>query len=491
MTGVRRAFAWASLGRYAVLAVNLLAALVLARLLSPRDYGVSTLSAAVIALAEGIRALGGGSYLVQRHEISDNNIRASFTVGLLVTIILTMGLIGLAPPLARYFDLPELAPYLRVAALGFAAGAVTNPISALLARQMAFDRIAILSVLIAVLGAIAGTGLALLGFGAMSLAWAGTLSSLGSMLLYLRACKDLSVFRPLLSGWRSVLAFGAFDGATTVLAQIGESVPFLILGRLLDATAIGIGQRAVLLCLIPERVILAGVGAVALPALSRQAREGQDLKADYVRALELISGAQWPALLTLAFLADPIVLLVLGPQWRAAIPLVQILSIALLFSFPISLHYPAVVAVGAIRAMPPVVAIQVLAALGLLTLAAEGGLRAAALSMLLVVPFNASLSVLQVRHFIPFSWSSLARALGRSAIVSAAAAAGPAFMAIFGGPDEDMPMALAMAAGMLAGIGGLAGLWVTNHPLLSEMLRAARAVRKSPRFAQLFRLGAR
>jgi len=473
------------------LAVNLLTTLVLARLLTPKDYGVSVLSAAVLAMAEAIRALGGGSYLVQRHELATENIRTSFTVGLLVTLLLAIGLMELAAPLARYFDQPGLNPYLRVATLGFATGAVTNPISALFARQMAFERLAVIGVLTTALATTTGIGLALLGFGAMSLSWASAVSSLGAMLLSMHLWKDLSIFRPFLREWRSVLAFGAFDSATTILAQIGESVPFLILGKLLDATAIGIGQRAVLLCLVPERVILAGVGAVALPAFSRQVRDGQDLKEDYLRALELITGAQWPALLSLALLADPIVLLLLGPQWRGAIPLVQILSTALLFSFPISLHYPAIVSVGAIRFMPLVVVIQVVAALALLTLAAESGLRAAALSMLLIVPFNACLSLLQVRHFIPFRWVGLARALGRSAIVSAAAAAGPTWLTITRGPGEDMSLALAMAAGVLASVGWLGGLWLTGHPLANEIRRAARAIRRSRRIAQLFRLGAR
>ena len=82
MTGIRRAFLWASLGRYLVLTVNLAAAAVMARLLSPDEYGVSVLGGAVFAVVEAIRALGGGAYLIRKKELRVRTMSApSFTVG--------------------------------------------------------------------------------------------------------------------------------------------------------------------------------------------------------------------------------------------------------------------------------------------------------------------------------------------------------------------------------------------------------------------------
>src|SRR5277367_4707112 len=88
MTGVRRAFLWASFGRYLVTAINLVSTLIISRLLAPGEYGISVLGSAVFAVAEAIRAIGGGAYLIQQKELAPENIRTSFTVSLIVTVFL-------------------------------------------------------------------------------------------------------------------------------------------------------------------------------------------------------------------------------------------------------------------------------------------------------------------------------------------------------------------------------------------------------------------
>src|SRR5262249_45277362 len=151
------------------------------------------------------------------------------------------------------------------------------------------------------------------------------ISALAAMGLYVYFWRDWSIFRPELREWRSVISFGVHDSAYGILSQVGEAVPYIIIGRALDANSVGLCQRAVLLASFPERVILAGVGAVALPALSQRARDGAAPTADYLRLLSLITAAQWPALVTLGVLAAPIVQALLGSQWQGVVPLLQIL----------------------------------------------------------------------------------------------------------------------------------------------------------------------
>lgn len=478
MTDIRRAFLWASAGRYLVLIVSLAATLVMARLLTPADYGVTVLGGAVLAVAEAIRALGGGAYLVQKKELAPDDVRATFTVSLAVTIVLTCALLLLSGPLTRYFLTPDLGRYLQVAALGYMTGPLAYPVSALLRRRLAFGTIALFSVVTAIVYATTSVCLAAFGFRYMSFAWASAVSAMAEMALYLYAWKDLSIFRLRISGCRDVLAFGAFDSAIAVLSQVSEAAPYFILGRVLNAEAVGLGQRAVTLSLFPERVILAGVGAVALPALSREVREGGGLRNSYFRAIELITAALWPALIVLALLAGPIVAIVFGRQWREAAPLVQILASALMFSFPVSLHYPTLVAAGWIRYMPPVVVAQSAFSLGVLAVATQRGLYAAALSMLLIVPVNSLLSLLLVRFAIGFRWIDLVRAMSKSAACAVLTAVGPVAVALGTGRLLDMSPMASLLALLLAGAGWFSGIWVTGHPMLGEALSLAAALRR-------------
>ena len=476
--GVRRAFLWVSLGRYVVMAINLAATLILARLLPPAEYGVAVLSGAVFVLADALRALGGGAYLIQKPQLLPEDIRASFTLSLVATITIALVLTLLAGPLAQFFDMPQLKPYVRVAAFGYLAGPFMYPIAALMSRNMAFGPIVAIGTVTAAVNAGVGVSLAARGFGYMSFAWGSAVSTAVAMLLYLYQCKDRSIFRPLFRQWGSVLKFSVFDGATSVLSQIADAVPYFIFGRLFSAAAVGLGQRAVMLCLIPERVILAGVGAVALPAFSQQTREGGSLKPVYLRAIELITAAQWPSLLLLALLAHPAISILLGAQWLDAAPFVRILATALLFSFPLTLYYPTIVAVGAIRYMPLVITLQSLVSLLVLIGFARHGLYAAILSTWVIFPWNGLISLLLARHFIGFHWLDLAASIKKSLLVSILSSLGPAAILVLY-RSFSLPVTACIVAVVLSAVGWFAGLRLTRHPLLDEILRALAALRVS------------
>ncbi len=488
MTGIRRAFVWASAARYIVMAINLVTTAITARLVSPGEYGISVLATAVLAMAEAVRELGGGAYLIQQGDLSCEKIRTTFTVNLLVTLAVVATLPFLVEPAARFFGAPGLDHYLLVAALGYMMGPFVYPVFALMSRELAFDQIGKVSVLMAASAAMASIVLAYFGFSYMSFAWASVLSMTVGALACVQSRQDWTIFLPWLSEWRSVIGFGLYDSTSAIASRIVESVPFLILGKILDAEAVGLGQRAILLCLFPERVILAGVGAVALPAFSKLVRDGVALKGSYLRAMGLISATIWSALIFLVLLAYPLVSLLLGQKWIALVPLVQILGAALMFSIPVILQYPTLVAVGAIRHLPFLVVLQSAVAIGVLFIAAGQGLRAAAWSSFLIVPVNAIFALLLVRVYVPFQWRELAGALSTSAVVAFMSAIGPFAIMLAFGRVSPPPFLAMLAGGLLGALGWLIGLWVTKHPLLQEFSRANAALARLPFAAHVRRL---
>jgi O-antigen/teichoic acid export membrane protein len=458
------------------MAINLVSTAVMARLVFAGDYGVAVLGGAILSLAEAVRGLGGGAYLIQEKELTNDKVRSCFSVSLAVTVALSATLFLLSGPLTRYFLMPELGRYLKVAAMGYMTGPFVYPVWALMSRSMLLGPIAAIGVATAVVNAVVGIALAWLGFSYMSFAWAGAISALTGMILFVLVWRDIAIFRPSVRGCRAVIAFGAHDSATAILSHFAATAPYFIFGRLWSSEAVGIAQRAVMLCLVPERVVLAGVGAVALPAFSRQVREGRDLTGEYLRATELITVALWPALLLLGMLASPIVAVLLGPQWRDVAPVVEILTVALLFSFPASLQYPTLVAAGAIRYMPPATVLQSALSLVILYAAARHGLEATAFSMWLIVPVNGAISFLFIRRVVGVSWRELAQATRKSAICAVLTAVGPA-VAGFATGWHDMPAGTAVIAAAFAGLGWLVGLRLTKHPMLRELAATADMVR--------------
>jgi O-antigen/teichoic acid export membrane protein len=476
MHGIRTALVVSTTERYFNMAVNFATTLVVSRLLTPAEIGVWAIGLAAATAILAFREFTSGVYLIQRENLTREEVQSAFTIMLLMNAALTAVLVLGAPAIAAFYRGPELVDYLQVVALAMALEGIALPLQALMRRDMAFTSIAIINIVNVAAFSLVSVTLALLGFSYMSFAWGGVAATgLSSTLtFYLRP--DLWAYKPVLRHWRDMLRFGGYNGLNVFLFRLYETVPTIALGRALPFHAVGLYNRALLICQLPDRVVLGGAVPVILPALAAEARAGGDLAAAYVRAVSFITALQWPALVVLAILAHPVVLALLGDQWLSVVPLVQVLAFASLLAFTAELNYPVLVSLGAMKDL----LWRALIAWPLSALVIAGastfGLMAAALSFFIIVPFQAYVSLYFVRRHLPVGWRDLAKACKRSAVIAMCSAAGPLGIVAGLGVRFDMPAPAAMLAGALAATGWLVGVWVTRHPILDELRLAGRTV---------------
>jgi O-antigen/teichoic acid export membrane protein len=471
MADIRRALVFASVGRYAARAVNLAMTVVIARMMGPKEFGVSVLGASVFLILEAIRELASVNYLVQQQDLSRAKINSAFTVSLAVTAVLTVAILLLAHPMAALYGEPRLASYLQVVTIGFTLGPFMQPMYALWSRALAFRTVAGMDVLAAITTAIASIVLVGLGFSYMGLAWGTTISGvIGVSVAFWLSRHELAIFRLSLKEWRGVVAFGIFGSATAIIYRLSDAFFFLVSGKMLDTRSVGLIQRAVTLSGFPETVILAGVNAVALPAFSHQARSGADLKEAYLSAVSHVAAVQWPALAFISAMATPLTLFVLGPRWIEVAPLAQILALALMFRFTSALNFPILVAMGAIRKTLPIAIVQVVLSQAIVIWAASMGLRAIAFSGFATAPLGLLLWMGLVRKHIPFSLGELFAALRKSFVVLLGSAIGPVAVLIYSNGAPSIPEA--GVAGVLWFAGWLLAIHLTRHPLRNELGKA-------------------
>jgi O-antigen/teichoic acid export membrane protein len=175
-------------------------------------------------------------------------------------------------------------------------------------------------------------------------------------------------------------------------------------------------------------------------------------------------------------LAEPIVRLLLGAQWTAVPPLVQLMALAAMFSFPLVLAFPMFVALGRIKDA----FLANLISLPISALVLFGGasisLEAAAASLILTVPLQAIITLVLLRRVMPFRWGELARAVTRSAAVGLCAAMPPALAVVMSGSGFALSTPVFLVAGLAAGLCWLGALWGLGHPLMSEVFHLGRAV---------------
>jgi O-antigen/teichoic acid export membrane protein len=398
----------------------------------------------------------------------------------ILTGIVAAGLVAASPFLASFYGEPNLVPYFRIISACLFLDASFILINALLRREMSFGKVAAINITGAVAGSIATISLALMGFSYMSFAWAWLIGSALAAGLAVALRPHFWMFRPSFCNWREMVSFGGYNGAIAMLHRIFEALPLLLLGRLVSPHAAALFNRTLMIGQIPDKLVLGGAMSVVLPAFSAEIRQGRDLKRPYLAALSFITGLHWPALLVLSVLAYPAVNIVLGPQWIEAAPLVQVVAIALLFSFSFELNYPVMVAMGAIRDLF-IRAMIVFPVSGLILAAAViyGGLHAAAWCMLVTVPFQAYVALSFVRRRLGLRRREIAAALWKSAVVAIASAAAPLAAIIVSGDGFALSFAQAVGAGLLAMAGWAAALVLTRHPLFGEIVKTFPAFRRA------------
>ena len=423
------------------------------------------------------------TFLIQQPTLTREDIRGAFTVMLLPSLLISGGLVLLAPWIAAAYGEERLTTYLWVIAASFLLELVYAPIISLLRRDMEFQKVALINATNAILLAASTLGLVALGYSYMSFAWAGLAATVWCGILGLYVLPDPWIYQLLLSRWKRILRFGGYNGLSVLLYRIYELLPYIVLGRLLSIHSTALYNRAMMMTQIPDKVILGGAVSVVLPVLSQEVRAGRSLKEPYLRAVEYITGLQWPALLVLAALPEPAVQIVLGRQWLEIAPLVQIMAIASLFSFTAVLNHPVLLAVDALQdTFYRALIAWPLSAL-IITVAAFFGLKAIALSFLIIIPFQAFTSLYYVRKHIAINWNDFVRSLRKSAVATIVTVLGPAAIVLSVGGDTTFEVTV--AAVLLSGLGWIVGLWVTGHPILDEInrgiatLRAMRTGRRS------------
>lgn len=475
-SGVRRSMLFSAADRYVTLVVNLVLTAVVARLLTPEEIGIFAVGAAFLAVIEALREFGAPTYIVQERDLTREDVRTTATVMFVLAFAVSASLVAGAPALASFYGDLRLGPILQVSAGGVLIGAVSGPFLALLRRNMEFRALAVINVTAILANATATIGLILLGWGAMSLVVALFIANVVVAVGAFASRPEPWILRPCLKGWRRVLGFGSYASATACLNVLHGVLPQLLLGRLLGLDSAGLYNRAAMLCQLPDRAVISAVQPVILPAFARQVRAGADLRMPYLRALSLLSAVHWPILACMAIGSDVVVRVLLGTQWDAASPVVRVLCTGSMAMVAAPLTYPVLVATGRVRDTLTSSLISLPLSAMAMVVAAPYGMLAIASTTLVTLPFQAFVAIWLIRRQIRFGWGEFTRAFGESAVVTLMTMAVPVGCRLAFGPLLEMAAPAQVLAIVGAGLGWLAGLVVTRHPLWVEVRHAWRRI---------------
>lgn len=465
-------------------AVQLLVTAVLARLLSPADFGVVAIANIVVAFVWMVARLGFGQALVQRRELTPAHIRVAFTVSLLSGVLLAVLVALLAPAAAVFFHNPSVTGVLRALSLSFPLANLGLVAESLLVRELAFKKLFWATMVTYTFGyALAGVSLAALGLGV----WALVAGALATSLLYSVAVVVLRPHpkRPSLAGQElgDLTRFGGGITLTLLLKYAANNGDHLVVGRWLGAAALGMYQQAFNLLILFARFLGDILERVLFATASRIQEQTDRMSRGYCRALGLVNLVLLPISAVMIILAPEIVRVYLGSKWQEAVLPAQILLIGLSFRSQSRISDAFVQAMGAVyqtAARKGVFALAVIAG-SLLGLRWELPGVAAAVTLAMVVDYALVLKL--GLRLTTTRWKDY-RALitpGLTATVIAVAACWPAALLLRRWQAGTLPvlvgsllitgLALAAMARLVPAVIGPDGAWLT-HEVLTRVSRS-------------------
>lgn len=348
MSGVRIALFWSLAERYLLIVLALASNIILARLLTPEEIGIFSVSLAVIGIAQVLRDFGLGNFLIQEKNLTDDHVRTAFGLSLLIGVVLCVPTVALAGVIAQAYGEWRMAQTLRICALNFVVLPFCTISVALLRRDMQFRRLTAVTLSAAVLGFAVTLSTALLGMGPDSMAIGAVCMNVATGIGAWLARGGQRLLAPSLREWRRLLHFGAHSSAASVVTSVSMDINDLAIGKLLGMAPVAMYSRAQGLVAMFTREVLTAVRNVALPAFARAHREGSALEAQYVKSTASLAAVGWPFFGFLALYPLELVRLMYGTQWDRAAALVPVLALGGAAYTTACLAYTALTAVGRI-----------------------------------------------------------------------------------------------------------------------------------------------
>lgn len=395
---------WAFLERVAPLAISFVVSIIIARMVGPEAYGLVAMLGIFMALGQAFSELGFGAALVQRKNITADDEISVFVINVIAGSLITLALCLASPLVARFFGQEILTQLLCVQAVGVFIASTALVQFAQISRQMKFRLGAIIEVVATVVSGIVGVTMAYMGYGIWSLV------GLGLSREFARAATAWLVV-----GWRPRGRFSKARVAamwdycskllySSLLHRIVTNLHTVIIGKIFPPAALGLYARAIGLQTLPVGVVAGIVQRVAFPLFAKHQDDKAFLLQSIRKQSRLLVLSVSVMMGLLAVLAETLVPWMLGPNWIGAVPLLEILCIAGVFTAAFPLHSQMTMALGQSSIFFKIELLKKLAIVVVLAFVYRFGLEAFAWGAVAIAVTDYMLSAYPNRKLLGYSW---------------------------------------------------------------------------------------
>lgn len=403
-SGVR----WNAFGNVTNVATNFAIGIILARLLSPTDYGTIGVYSVFFAVASVFINGGFSMALVHKQDLTSEDCSTAFWYNIFLGVAFYALFYVTSPLLAEFFGIPVLQKILRVASLGLVIGALTTVQRTLFIKQVDFKTISLITLLSNVLSGATGIALAYLGYGV----WSLILMGLSNGILNAICLWSLSKWRPQFcfskNSFSSMFSYGNKILGTRLLDTVRLETSSLIIGKFFNATTLGLYTKGVSNSKVLSTNISDVLLSVTFPVLSKIQDDDDYLVSVYHRMIRLSSMVIFFMMLLLAALAKSIIIFLYSDRWAGAVIFMQLISFSLMFEHINGINNNVFNVKGRSDILFKLQIAKCLIFLSLLFLSAKFGVIALCIAMIIYTQMTIVLNTWQTRKLLNFDyWGQL------------------------------------------------------------------------------------
>ncbi len=316
---------WSFAGQFSVQGIQFLVSIVLARLLSPDDYGMIGMLAIFLAISQVFIDGGFSSALIQRKECDDTTYSTVFYINVGISIICYGILFVAAPFIASFYGQPILKDIARVSSLSLIIGALSATNTVQLTKRIDFKTQSKINVLSAILSGITGIVMAYSGFGVWALVAQSVSLALFKLIMTVMSVRwfPSMVFSGTI--FKELFSFGSKLVVVSLISSVYTNIRSLIIGKRFSPADLGQYTTANKFATMAGTSLSGVLYNVSFPVLSKVQDDDAVLLDAYKRFLSVSAFAIFPLMMLLAGIAEPLIRFLVTDKWLECVPFLQIL----------------------------------------------------------------------------------------------------------------------------------------------------------------------
>lgn len=314
--------------------IGFIVSLILARFLTPTEYGTLSLLLIFTNLATIFVQSGLNTALIQKLDADEKDFSTVFWATMGTAVVFYFLLFILAPGISAFYNMPNATIYLRVLGIVLFPGAVNSIQLAKISKEMKFQKLFKSNLVGALSSGVVGISMAYNGFGIWSLIAQQLTNHIMNCTVMFFIVKWRPRFQFSVSRFKKLFSFGWKLLISGLLNSLYNDLRNLVIGKKYDAATLGLYTRGQQFPSVLINNIDGSINSVMLPALSEKQSSREDAKRMMRRSIKTSSFIVWPMMIGLAVVAEPTVRLILTEKWIGCVPYLQVLCLAYAF-FPV------------------------------------------------------------------------------------------------------------------------------------------------------------